>query len=248
MLKIRKEQVKELEQAAAGNFEQRLAEYARATFPKHCRVFDDEGLRKLVRYAMDQAQAYGMLSEKAAETYLRTIFLLGHHFDNDRQYSWTAEILGDDAGEEERADRLERRGMEYLEKAGGAGYAHYYEALRRMRREPLRFERPPRQSLDDYALSRLKALYPQKVESLSPDGVKAAAEHGNESAKAHGISSDPGRFLMIALVFMLGAGFDTDPQFPWAAGALTEKTEQDKVRKLHAEAMNCLDSWLDENG
>ncbi|NJN48013.1 MAG: hypothetical protein HC808_17770 [Candidatus Competibacteraceae bacterium] len=48
-------------------------------------------------------------------------------------------------------------------------------------------------------------------------------------------------------MFMLGSGFDNDPQYPWAKAVLKDIVRQDGVNKgelLYESAKTHLDKWL----
>jgi hypothetical protein len=48
-------------------------------------------------------------------------------------------------------------------------------------------------------------------------------------------------------MFLLGSGFDKDPQFPWAENVLNDKSipdESTRVDRLYKEAMTFMEKWL----
>jgi hypothetical protein len=48
-------------------------------------------------------------------------------------------------------------------------------------------------------------------------------------------------------MFILGSGFDADPQFPWAAAILDDPSvghPDQQAQRLHLAAMQHLEKWL----
>lgn len=45
-------------------------------------------------------------------------------------------------------------------------------------------------------------------------------------AKAYGFTNRGSIRLFIEMIFLFGSGFDTDPQYPWAATILADSSEQ----------------------
>jgi hypothetical protein len=72
----------------------------------------------------------------------------------------------------------------------------------------------------------LQSFAPKVCEVVGEPGVRRIAESGIERARNYGLTNrGPVRFFL-ELTCILGVGFDTDPQVPWAAETLNERSIQ----------------------
>ena len=68
-----------------------------------------------------------------------------------------------------------------------------------------------------------------------------------ERARHYELRGERGPALCLVLMFMLGIGFDTDPQFPWIEQTLAERApapQDTRVDRLYEQSMAFLDKWL----
>lgn len=88
--------------------------------------------------------------------------------------------------------------------------------------------------MPDFAFEMARHLAdftPLHAALLGEEGLREIAEAGVERARAYGFTRrGPVRFY-IELLFMLGWGFDSDPQLPWARETLTEAEIPDQVAR-----------------
>ena len=92
----------------------------------------------------------------------------------------------------------------------------------------------------------LSNLFPEKYEYIGEDCVNGLIQLGVESAKRYEITGERGLAVYIGLMFILGSGFDNDPQFPWAAEILNDETITDQIERvngLRSAAMLALEQW-----
>lgn len=253
MLVIRETQMTVLEQAAVRTFESRMLEHLKEFFPKHCEILGEEQARRVIRLGIERAEQYGLASERDIHLYVGLMFMLGSYFDQDPQLPWAAKILTDEniVYPSHRADQLHNRAMAYLNQAAGKDSQYLDRALRKVRELPVsalsRTGENKQLSFGDYMLKLLYALFPEKYQAVGDDAIRQLVRQGYQSAKSYNLTSEPGITAYIGLVFMLGSGFDRDPQYPWADVVLNDATLTDPIKKgesLYKSAMAHLEKWL----
>ena len=247
MLVIRREQMDLFEQEAVRNFENRMLAHLQECFPKHSKFLGEPGVRQVIRCGLERAKGYGLETERGLRLYVDLMFLLGSGFDADPQLPWAAEILNDKKLPDEafRIDRLHEKATEYLDKVGGARNEHIDRVLRQIRQE--RIEAFPASRSADYILPWLNLLHPEKCQYVGEACLRRLLERGVERAEAHGLASPRGVLVCVALMFILGSGFDADPQFPWVAAILNDPSgdhPDQRAQRLHLAAMEYLEKWL----
>ena len=250
---MRDAQMATFEQAAIHNFENRLLEHLEEFFPRHCEILGEEQVRKVIRLGIEQAEKYGLVSERDLHLYVGLMFMLGSHFDQDPQLPWAAKILTDEniIYPNHRADQLHNRAMAFLNEAAGKDSQYLDRALRKARQLPVstlsRTGENKQLSFGDYMLQLLDALFPEKYKAVGDDTIRQLIRQGYQCAKSYNLTSEFGIATYIGLMFMLGSGFDRDPQYPWADtvlsdAALTESTKKGEL--LYKGAMAHLEKWL----
>ncbi len=249
MLVIRPEQMEAFEQAALRNFEQRAAEHLRETFPKHARFLGEGGVRDVVRHGLEKARGYGFSSERGFLLYLELMLLVGGGFDEDPQLPWAAQVLSSQSSAEpERLEALRARAAEYFERVAGAKGEHIDRALEKLRQTPVEgFRQSGGSDFATYMRTRLQMLYPEKCAGLGEEGVRALIRQGVEFARSHRLTTERGVVTSTVLMFFLGSGFASDPQFPWAAAILDDPALTDppaRADRLYAAAKDFLERWL----
>jgi hypothetical protein len=86
-----------------------------------------------------------------------------------------------------------------------------------------------RQRFEGEMLVHLRGFSPRHCRVIGDDGVREVIRLGLERAGNYRFSKrGPVRYF-IELMFNLGSGFDTDPQFPWAADALHDMSVTDEI-------------------
>ena len=97
-----------------------------------------------------------------------------------------------------------------------------------------------RGALDGYVtelVAHCREFSPHLCQTLSEAELRAAVEHGVTRAATHGLDMrGPIRFF-VDLMIVLGSGFDTDPQYGWAAEILARKDtlgQMERAEALHA--------------
>lgn len=250
MLHIRKEQNEELGKIALKRFEDSMVKHIKEFFPKYYEVLGEPTVRKAIQYGIERAESYGFTSERDVCLYINLIFLLGSNFDTDLQLPWTAEILNDETITDSvtRIDRLHDKAMQYLDRAAGTDNEYLGIALLKVREISIEdFAQTPTPNAGDIAATQLQKIWRRKCQQIGETTLRRLIRHGIESAKGYNITTERGVVLYTALMFLLGSGFDKDPQFPWATAVLNDESipdESTRVDRLYKEAMAFMEKWL----
>jgi len=94
---------------------------------------------------------------------------------------------------------------------------------------------------EDQMVAYIEKSFPKAYIALKEDRVREIVRYEWEKAKGYGLKSERGVKLYISLTFLLGSGFDTDFQLPWAEKILKDETISDesvKCDNLYEESMN----------
>jgi hypothetical protein len=253
MLKIRKEQYEQLGNIALKRFEDTMVEHIREFSPEHYEWLGEPIVRNVIEYGVERAEANGFETEPAVIMYIDLMLLLGSHFDTDPQLPWVAKILADEsiADPAARAEDLYDYTIEYLNRIEGPEDEYLGKALDEV--GDISFEGLPLAHSDNIkntTVSFLQRIWPEKCRAIGADVLNQLVIYGTESAQSYDIIGQRGVVLYTVLMFMLGSGFDSDPQFPWAVEALKDESamnEAVKIDRLYKKAIACLDKWLVES-
>lgn len=250
MLKIRKEQNKELGKIALKRFEDSMVEHLKQFFPKYHEIHSEPLLRKVIQYAFERAEDYDFTTQRNVCLYINLVFLLGSNFDRDPQLPWAEQILTDESitNSVTRIDRLNDEAMKYLDHVAGVESEYLGRAILKIREISIEdFAQTPTPNAGNIALAQLQIIWPHKCRKLDDTVLRGLIGQGQESAKIYNITSERGIVLYTALMLLLGSGFDKDPQFPWAESVLNDESITDetaKVNMLYKESMSFLEKWL----
>jgi len=122
MLRIRKEQNEELAKVALKRFEDSMIIHLNKFFPEECKALDAEATRRTIRYAIERAAGYDIVSQRDVCIYTDVMFVFGRDFDKDPKLPWAGQILNDKSLKDkphEKADKLYDTALENIEKAAG---------------------------------------------------------------------------------------------------------------------------------
>lgn len=253
-MRIRAEQMKAFEQAAVRNFEDRMVAHLKNFAPNHSKILTEDEMRLVIRHGMKQAESHRFTSERSLRIYTELMLILGSSFDVDPQLPWAAELLNDEAVTEEyeRIERLQDKAWDYVEKIrpdfGNAedetGPKSFFDQIRLLRQVP--DEELLSASLPDFytrATAHLKETLPRKCEIVGEPALRQLINRAIEVAAGYKITTARGCAFLLAAMFMLGSGFDKDPQVPWAGKILRDESiidQRERVDKLFAAAIECL--------
>jgi hypothetical protein len=123
MFKITKEHLQTLDASATNGFVNEMVAHARQFFPAACEKVDEKQLRESIRYGMDRAKTYGVVTRRDVALYLNLVFQFGRDFDRDPKLPWAARILNhrDLKNPHFRVQRLNEVAIAYLNEGGDRG-------------------------------------------------------------------------------------------------------------------------------
>ena len=77
------------------------------------------------------------------------------------------------------------------------------------------FEQVATQRFEAGLLEHLRTFFPEQAAALSPAQRNQVLRYGLQRAKSRGLQTERGLYRYLALMFLLGSGFDEDPQLAW---------------------------------
>lgn len=181
------------------------------------------------------------------------IFLFGSDFATDLQYPWAREILtGKYHGTQmERAGKLYRQTLDYLEQIAGPGDCHTRNALERISviaRQPLPVSRE--NFLPD-AVRLMQWLYPEKAAHVGKKGLGQVIRKAVGEVSSCGMSTIHNAMIFSTLMFIFGHGCLADPLYPWIENTLQNETITDnaaRAERLERKALIWLDNVISSFG
>ncbi|MGH9631059.1 MAG: hypothetical protein ACRD7E_22355 [Bryobacteraceae bacterium] len=256
-MQIRRQQTEAFEKAGVRNFEEGMVAHLNKFFPKHGKLLGEDQLRTVIKQGWQNANQHNLTAERSIRMYIELMCLLGSGFDQDPQTPWAADILQGNpmAPQAERIDRLYKQGWQhaasvsadYQDLLEGKRTERFVSALRAIRYERKEDLSPAEISdFSNRSILRLRLMFPSKCEYIGETCLRNLIQRGIEVAGQYGIASERGIVLFIVIMFVVGSGFDTDPQLPWASRVLTDDKIADqsaKVDQLYAESLKCLKQW-----
>lgn len=244
-LVIRESQLRRLESHAEARFEERMVDRSFEYFPQQCGFLGAPRVHEVVRFGMARAAERGYLSQIEQSYYLALMFMLGAGFETDPALPFVGPVLTSPriASPAARIAACYDRAMPFLDAICGEDNEHLVRALVRMRDFDLEaFDVPGPARLSDAIAGALEALYPEKAAVLGGAVMRELAITGAEVARRSGLEHPRGAMVCAGLAFMLGSGFDRDPQFPWVEDAL--RVHEHRAEQLHDGAMAYLRAAL----
>jgi hypothetical protein len=247
MLVIRQRQIVGLETLARRRFEDSLVEHIATYFPNLARMLGEPRVRHVIDYGLARARLHGFTSERNLCLYLDLMLMLGSNFDVDPQLPWATQILTDPVSEHPtlRIDRLTNAAMDHMDRSAGADDANLRRVLADVRGDlPTRLTELEASSglWAECAASLLARLWPERCALLGASSMQELIHIAYESASHYGLHSRRARAIYLVCTFVLGSHFDSDPQHPWAAAALTAEGQDGaaKAMRLYHDGM----AWL----
>lgn len=240
MLRIRDEQVQSLRKSLKEDVEDELFEDVKQYFKERYSYLGEAQTRAAVRHGMERAAHYDFSSLRGLALYVTLSFVLGSHFDQNPLYPWARKNLVDDrlVVETTRTHRfynaLRRYARSVRDETGT-----YNEGILRYPEAPL----PPyssKQTVEEYLVEQIRLIAPMHFDEAGEGLVEELVMMAVERAGKMGIMSASGLSIYVPLSFLLGIGFDDDPQFPWASDARIPRPDdgpESIALRLHAGAI-----------
>lgn len=248
MLRIRPEQIEAFESARAAHFEPRTVQHLKERFPKHCDVLKEDGILEVIHYGIERAETHGLTHQSEVSLFIDLTLMFGRYFDTDLQLPWAAEILTDPDLTDQlvKARRLHAAAMDYLDRVAGPDNAFIDAALQKVLSEPVDIATGDVSRFQSTMLIKLEQIWSAKYDHMGEETARQLIKLGISAARSYGLKTESGVLIYIGLMYLLGAGFDRDPLFAWAAPILNDKTldRDDKAKQLHAAAVDFLNQWL----
>lgn len=96
---------------------------------------------------------------------------------------------------------------------------------------------------EDRTLPHLQEFFPRHHAVLGEERLRHVISLGLGKARSYGVNAESNIRSYIDLMCLLGSGFDADPQMPWAAKILNDRTatETDRIKHLYAKALDYID-------
>ncbi len=222
MLTISNKQMSELECIVRNAFEDDMVRHVQGEFPDRTAGMLEAGVREQIRCGMLRAEGHGFTNRGPVRFFIELMFLLGPEFDSDPRYPWASDILTDKTDQMDRSDRLYEAFMNYLQEQQG----------------PEAGEDVTEQKFEDNMVEHLKHVFPIRTTLMDEDAVREVIRIGIERADGYELDTTGSVCLLIEMLFLLGCGFDTDPQYPWVQQVLADGTDQlDRANSLRSEAL-----------
>lgn len=99
-------------------------------------------------------------------------------------------------------------------------------------------------SFEDKLLLHFKEFFPKHFKMLGKETMQNTIHHGVQVAAAYDVSSRREVCYYISMMLMFGSDFDRDPQLPWAAELLNDRSldhHPDRVELVFQRALEYLD-------
>ncbi|XXX80119.1 hypothetical protein WMF30_15235 [Sorangium sp. So ce134] len=105
--------------ASGSGFEEAVLALMEHAFPERYRYLGKQPLRSLIRRAPESAGRLGLSTDRGVALIILLSYAIGHGFGSDPLFPWISAVLQDPRIQTptERAERLERRAIIYLESA-----------------------------------------------------------------------------------------------------------------------------------
>jgi hypothetical protein len=221
MLTIRDAQMQSLRTSLTNDVEDELFEDVKRFFQERHTFLGDVHTRAAVRHGMERAAHHGFSSMRGLALYVTLAFVLGSHFDKNPLYPWVHKnlVLDRDCVETTRTHRFYNALRRYLRATRDEDDV-YNEPILRYPEAPLEsYPQSGGVTVEEHLVEQLRVMAPAHFREAGETRVKELVRVAVERAAACGIMTAAGLSIYVPLTFLLGVGFDEDPQFPWAAEA-----------------------------
>ncbi|HEX5748948.1 MAG TPA: hypothetical protein VFZ09_22095 [Archangium sp.] len=251
MLRITKEQLQVFRRLSRQSFVEEMLGHLHQFTPVHARSLRPKTLRSIIELGIQRANGHGWTQRGPVRLYIEVMFTLGSDFDSDPQFPWAATILGQELADELqgiRAHELYRATSTFLDAAAGPDGQYTLDALRRARAVGLKPAIGPFAEWDRWMLEELQVLGPEKSRYVGEQDLRDLLRHARAQARAHGAQTLVDEALIALLMFGLGHGCLTDPQFPWIAATLSARKASGgfgRFERLRGVAMHYLGRMIE---
>lgn len=216
MLILRKKQLEAFDRIERPAFIDQMMVHIRKHFPRHPEFLGQATMRAVVDNGIVQAEKYSFVTRHDVCLFVDLMIMLGHGFDTDPQLPWAIDILKDETlpTPAEKMDLLYDSAMDYLDKVVGKDEAFPVRPLKALRDFPFAaLGQKNSAGFDRTLLDTFQKIWPQKYRLLKKDSLSMVIRNGTDAAKKLGFTANPGRGMVVMLMYVLGHGFYDDPQY-----------------------------------
>jgi len=256
MFKMRKEQKDAFREEALLDFQRQMRGHLERFSPPHLQLLDDRQVDVVIQLGLQRAEPRGFTSARSIRYWIETMFMLGSRFDEDPLLPWVGASLANTSltGQDVRIDDLCVRAWDHSSRVlddygrDAPSSGRFLAALRRIGdtpNEPLAPSDLP--AFVERTTAWVRDLFPNRCACAGSAAVRSAIEHATEQATRYGVATERGALVLVAMIFLLGSRFDTDPLVPWAGAILRDplptSTPPQRAQRLFDSAAACLDLW-----
>jgi hypothetical protein len=222
VLKINKVHFERVQREAIVVFENEMIKHCAEFSPRLSSVLRHDGLRTVIRAAMQRAAGYGFTFKGPVRLFIELSFLFGSAFDVDVQYAWARERLGEPNPhtQMQRAEALYLKSVEALERIHGPENSYTDAALHRLQFFASTGADLKTGKIQDIISAKMAHIHPQKYVYIGDPAMRALIVAAEAEAAQHGLSESHDVLLFVALMFSFGQGCTQDPLYPWIANTL----------------------------
>jgi len=249
MLTINNKQIEAFNKEAFKKFEDNMVNHTKDFFPNHFIVMGEVNVRNTINYACLKAKKYGFNTQRNCCLYLNNMLVLGSNFDMDPQYPWAIELLNDKRIPNYRIDKLSDKMIEVCGRIHGKDNFSINKALSNLHNNASEILIRISDSKINDIPELLNFLYPKKYEVVGNSNLNQLTKLAKAKAINYGISLEPSTVALNIFMFLCGAGFDNDPQYPWVSEILSTANdlgEREKVTLLYTQAVSTIELFLDQ--
>jgi hypothetical protein len=245
MFVLQNKQLDVFKELALKKFEEEMVAHIQEFFPAQMMMMQEVGVRNTIRYGYVRAVKHGFTTKRNVCLYLNNMLELGSNFDTDLQYPWAQSILQDSSEQNAsfRIDKLSDKTLDLIIQIAGINHLPLYRALLNLHKHSdVIFETLIHSDLTS-ATQRLKLLFAHKYEIIGEVNMRNLIQYGINKAPDYGLTSESNRLMYIVFMFMMGSGFDKDPQYAWAGEILKDtgiKDQNEKVKLLYQNIIHPL--------
>ena len=249
MLFISNKQLEVFEIPGLRRFEDEMVEHVKGYFPNHFSAIGENGIRNTIGYAYKRAKSYGFTTQRNVCKYLNNMIIMGSNFDADPLHPWAHSILHEDNKKDSkiRIDKLSSKAIEVMTEIAGETHLYLNRTLLDLNNKSDEIFKKLINSDLTNASNILNGIFPQKLKSVGETNLNNMMKLGVVNANRYGIKSESCVLVYLLFMFLIGSGFDKDPQFAFASKNLNDKGEPNegmKVELLFKDGMTYLKFFL----
>jgi hypothetical protein len=232
-------------QSRLRQFEAEMLAHIQEHFPEHHQAIPEAARRRTIRLARSRAANHGLVSVRSVCIFLNSMLWLGSYFDTDVQYPWAREALNGPPlnDQKAKATRLADASVRYMLRLAGPDNRHFGELVDRLRRDGDTYLNARTTGRSSSAVEILASLFPEKAELIGADTLLRLVHSSKDQAARHGLLTEECALAYVILMYLIGSGFDADPQFGWAEPILKDRASppEQRARMLLRTGLEQLD-------